>query len=265
MLDILQKKNQSNIVTTLTDELYLPARVYYKIHNTPLLKKTLRKLKCIQFYEEDPNCFSIFYYKEAKKLDLAIHYQEIEEGFYPLSIAECIIRSNSILHVDTESSRRAIELMGFLEKNIPYNLIEIISFAHMNKAFTSNEDEDFDGFSQQDYDNAFDDLVCNDKHGVSDQMKEALDLDPSIDLPTDQEKKEIIDDFLGQYERENYPDAEKLSIEYNRANYHYILNILALRSVIKENVAYKHFEGHQNYTSLDAIQEIIDRDNSDNH
>ena len=39
MLDIFKKKSQTEIVTTLTDELYLPTRVYYKIHNTPLLKK----------------------------------------------------------------------------------------------------------------------------------------------------------------------------------------------------------------------------------
>lgn len=35
--------------------------------------------------------------------------------------------------------------------------------------------------------------------------------------------------------------------------------MLVLRATIKENVAHAHFEGNKNYTSLDAMQEIMDR------
>jgi hypothetical protein len=37
------------------------------------------------------------------------------------------------------------------------------------------------------------------------------------------------------------------------------MNMLTLRATIKENVAHAHFEGNKNYTSLDAMQEIMDR------
>jgi hypothetical protein len=39
------------------------------------------------------------------------------------------------------------------------------------------------------------------------------------------------------------------------------MNMLTLRATIKENVAHAHFEGNKNYTSLDAMQEIMDRIN----
>jgi len=70
MFNIFKKKKQDILITTSTGELCLPVRVYYKIHNTRLLRKALRKLKCIQFTEEDDNWFTIFYCKEAKKLNL---------------------------------------------------------------------------------------------------------------------------------------------------------------------------------------------------
>ena len=72
MFNIFKKKKQDILITTSTGELCLPVRVYYKIHNTRLLRKALRKLKCIQFTEEDDNWFTIFYCKEAKKLSFNI-------------------------------------------------------------------------------------------------------------------------------------------------------------------------------------------------
>jgi hypothetical protein len=262
MFDVFKKESPSKIVTTVTDEIYLPTRVYYKIHNNSSLRKALRKLKCVHFSEEDTNCFTIFYYKEAKNLDLAIHYQNIEKEFYPIYIANCSITSNAVLRVDTESTRRAVEIMKLLVKNIPYNLMESIFFAHMNKAFLVKEGEDFDEFSPQDYDNAFDDLVCDDDSKLLNML---LEFDPDHGFALEQKNKGLkaIGSFTKQ-EKVRHLDAEKISIKCSRADYHHVLNMLAFRAVINENVVYKHFEGHKDYTFSDAIQEINNRTLPDN-
>ena len=240
----------------------LPVRIYYKIHNTRLLKKALRKLKCIQFTQEDDNCFTIFYCKEAKKLNLASHYQSVPKEFYPVPVADCNIKIGSTLYIDTNSLRRAVELIDFLVKNISSNLMEVIAFANMNKAFTVKEGEDFKGFSPQDYNNAFDNLVCNEDRGLYDKIM-ALDL--YSNHTREQEvylQSQILELFVSMVEQEegdNYPDAEKISIKYNRADHGQLINMLVLRATIKENVAHAHFEGNKNYTSLDAMQEIMDR------
>jgi hypothetical protein len=132
----------------------------------------------------------------------------------------------------------------------------------MNKAFTVKEGEEFKGFSSQDYNNVFDNVACDEDRGLYDKIN-ALDL--SSDHTTEQAvnlKSQVLELFVSiveQEEGENYPDAEKISIKYNRADHHQLMNMLVLRATIKENVAHAHFEGNKNYTSLDAMQEIMDR------
>ena len=222
----------------------------------------MRKLKCVQFDQEDDNLFTIFYCKEAKNISLSIHYQDVEKEFYPIPIADCSITPHSILHVDTESLRRAVELMRFVLKSIPSNLIEAVSFANMNKAYTVKEDEDFEGFLPEDYDNAFNNLVCNNDL-VS--FYKIQTLNRSDDFLTEQEKmdQESALSFLLQDKRTQYPNAEKFSIKCHRSEYSNMIKTLVFRAVIKEDVAWKHFEGYKDYTSRDAIQAIFDRVNSD--
>jgi hypothetical protein len=262
MFNVFKKKSADILITTSTEELCLPVRVYYKIHNTSLLKKALKKLKCIQSVEYDSNRFTIFYCKEAKKLNLATHYQDVPKEFYPVPLADCSITTGSILHIDTNSLRRAVELTDFLIKNIPYTLIEIISFAHMNKVSTVKEGEEFKGFSPQDYNNIFNNVICDDDLGLYDKVK-AVAL--SSNLTTEQEgdlKKQALELATAFSERDkskNYPDTEKILIKYTRANHHALINMLAFRAMIKENVAHKRFEGNKDYTLLNAIQAIMDQ------
>lgn len=262
MFNIFKKKKQDILITTSTGELCLPVRVYYKIHNTRLLRKALRKLKCIQFTEEDDNWFTIFYCKEAKKLNLASHYQSVPKEFYPVPVANCNIKTDSTLYVDTNSLRRAVVLIDFLVKNIPCNLIEIIAFANMNKASTIKEGDEFKGFSSEDYNNVFDNLVCNEDRELYDKII-ALGLFGYITREQEVNFKskvpELFASIVEQEEGENYPDAEKMSIKYNRAGHHQLMNMLTLRATMKENIAHAHFEGNKNYTSLDAMLEIMDR------
>ena len=216
MFNIFKKKKQDILITTSTGELCLPVRVYYKIHNTRLLRKALRKLKCIQFTEEDDNWFTIFYCKEAKKLNLA----------------SCNIKTDSTLYVDTNSLRRAVVLIDFLVKNIPCNLIEIIAFANTNKASTIKEGDEFRGFSSEDYNNVFDNLVCNEDRELYDKII-ALGLFGYITREQEVNFKskvpELFASIVEQEAGENYPDAEKISIKYNRADHHQLMNMLVLR------------------------------------
>ena len=38
--------------------------------------------------------------------------------------------------------------------------------------------------------------------------------------------------------------------------------MLTLKAIVKEKVAYKHYEGYKDYTSLDAIEELINQTDS---
>lgn len=106
---MFNKKSQDNkkkIVYTTTREAFMPVRLYYKIHNQHLLIKALRKPKCVVF--DDEKRFILAYYKEDKNLPLTVHYQDVPEGLYPITLAEGYIKQNSIMHLDIRSLRRAV-------------------------------------------------------------------------------------------------------------------------------------------------------------
>ena len=91
MFDFLKKKDDKNklqepkLIMTTTEELLMPVRLYYTIHNKKSLIKALRKLKCVLFSEKDDNHFIISYHKEAKKFNLAVPYQEVPKELYPIT------------------------------------------------------------------------------------------------------------------------------------------------------------------------------------
>ena len=104
--------SDEKVIYTTTNEPFMPVRLYYTIHNEYLLIKALRKLKCIEF--EDNKNFILSYFKEAKNLDLEVHYQDVPEDLYPVILAEGHVKQGEILHLDTKSLRRAVLVMDFL-------------------------------------------------------------------------------------------------------------------------------------------------------
>ena len=93
MLNILKSYNEGRLVKTSTGELFIPVRLYYRIHNKALLVKAINKLKCAEFAEWD-KYFIVSYYKEAKKLDLDVVYQEAPPELYPVRLADCYIKNS---------------------------------------------------------------------------------------------------------------------------------------------------------------------------
>lgn len=111
------------IVYTFTNEPVMPVRLYYRINNEELLIRSLKKLKCVWF--ESNRNFLLFYYKEAKNMDLEVYYQDVPERVYPLVLASGYIKQGSILHLDLDSLQRAVCVIDFLGKRIPPTIMEI--------------------------------------------------------------------------------------------------------------------------------------------
>jgi hypothetical protein len=161
-----KKLQEPKLIMTTTEELLMPVRLYYTIHNKKSLIKALRKLKCVLFSKEDENHFIISYHKEAKKFNLAVPYQEVPKELYPITLAEGYIVGNCKLHIDARSLRRGVELVDFLVKFIiPSSIIEITDMANYNKVTVARDEDEYYQWFNVNYSELFDNVRITD-HNV---------------------------------------------------------------------------------------------------
>lgn len=264
MFDFFKKKDGKNkpqepkLIMTTTEELLMPVRLYYTIHNKKSLIKALRKLKCVLFSEKDDNHFIISYHKEAKKFNLAVPYQEVPKELYPITLAEGYIVGNSKLHIDTRSLRRGVELVDFLVKFIiPSSIIEITAMANYNKATVARDEDEYYQWFNVNYSELFDNVRITD-HNVEllNPIQKLLEFHEDSNEEREHKTLEELDKkilLLKQQEIDHYPDVEKIALHYNRASHEEMMNMLGFRAVIKEVVAKKRYDGDRHFTSFDAI------------
>jgi hypothetical protein len=104
----------------------------------------------------------------------------------------------------------------------------------------------------------FDNLnIITDNESIKDVMSQiSNDINKTNDL-RDNDKKALFS-YLFEKEQQNYPSAEKFTIEYKKSDHHALIKMLTFRAGIKECVAIKRYNGDKNYTSLDAIKEFTE-------
>lgn len=248
--------NSYTVIHTTTNEPMMPVRLYYKVHNEDLLVRALKKLKCIGF--ENKKNFVLLYYKEAKNLDLEVYYQDVPEEFYPVILATGCIKQGSILHLDLKSLQRAVCIIDFLGKHIPQTIMEITSFAHSNKFTVIQNRQEIQALLDQNFDHIFlDSKIHNVNHviNLNDEVGTRR-LSSSSDQAMVNESLEM---FMPYVEEDiaNYPEFERISIHYNRQKHDNLIVWLSIRAVIKELVATAHYEGNNNYSSKDALNELF--------
>ena len=262
MFNIFRKSiEEPKLIMTSTEELFMPVRLYYKLHNKKALIKALKKLKCVLFSQEDENHFVISYHKEAKKIDLAIPYQEVPKELYPIALADGYIVGNSELRIDTKSLRRGVGMVDFLVKSIiPSNIIEIMAMANYNKATAARNEEEYYQWFNVNYDELFNNISISDYNAeLINVVKKILDPDEGSEERIEDRKLEEFDKkilLLRQQEIDNYPDAEKIALHYRRMNHEEMMNMLGFRAAIKEAVARRRYEGDEYFTSFDAVDNL---------
>jgi hypothetical protein len=263
MFDFFKKKDSQNkpqeqkLIMTSTEESFMPVRLYYKLHNKKSFIKALRKLKCVLFSDEDDNHFIISYHKEAKKIDLAVPYQEVPKELYPITLADGYIVGNAELRIDIKSLRRAVGLVDFLVKFIPFNIIEIAAMANYNKVISVRSEAEYYQWFNVNYDELFNNISTTDYNAeLSNIGQKIQDFYESSDEEIKEKQREEFDKkvlSLKQQEIDYYPDAEKIALHYNRSAHVEMINMLRFRAIIKEVVARKRYDGDQHFTSFDAI------------
>jgi hypothetical protein len=141
------------LVNTSTNEPLMPVRLYYTIENPKQFITELTKLKCVDSY--DDNSCIINYEHETKNLGLKVAYNEVPEGLYPIILASCISKVNGI-HINLKSFKRAVLLIGFIDRIVPRDIAKITHVATYNRLIFSSSMESTAKFIEdKNYDNIF--------------------------------------------------------------------------------------------------------------
>ncbi len=106
------------VVFTLTDELFLPSRLVYRVSNRPLLE---RKLAALASFEWEPfkNRWGWLYEHEAKGLGWPAAYERVPAERQPILLAACHLIGQDRLEVYLRSCERVVKFLQFFERHIP--------------------------------------------------------------------------------------------------------------------------------------------------
>lgn len=219
------------VAYTLTDEPMMLAGVCYKINNKYALIQKAKKLKCVAFPSTN-NHFIITYCKESKNLNLSQSHVEVGE----IVLAECTIKPNDLLFVQTHSLLRAVEIIQLLNKYLsPCITISYITYIN-NITFITSQEE-------------FAEL----------QNKDCFELFNNADV-TLQWPNGLADNSISTMEQalSTHVDIEKIAIDIDQMSFESLLSRLTVRVNVAAAVAIGRLD-NPDYTAADFIQEFAHR------
>ena len=135
------KKSSDNIlVTTMTHELFQPMRLYYCVHNRKKLDAQLKKLKCVDYYEESDE-WAILYTDEVANIQLGLPPEKVPPEAQPLIIARLHMSDEHSMIIDVRSIERASKILEFIHHHIPRKIAEVTHAAIYNQLITADSPE----------------------------------------------------------------------------------------------------------------------------
>ena len=113
----MKKPDQSMLVMTTTNELLLPSRIIYRVHDAQRLMTIFRKLRCM-IWEPPKRRWTWNYEHEAKALGFPAAYEAVPPERQPLVLASCYLIDPHTLHVYVRSTLRLIKFLVFFGQRV---------------------------------------------------------------------------------------------------------------------------------------------------
>ena len=126
-------------VGTMTGEVFIPIRLYYKIYDKSGVQATFRKICCMD-YDPANDRWTWLFDNEAKHLNFKKTYSSIPAHRRPIILGSFYTRVDTEMYIDVGSVDRAVKAVEFFDKHIDRSVAEVMYFAIYNK-ITSDEAE----------------------------------------------------------------------------------------------------------------------------
>jgi len=248
--------SSGKILMTTTDELCLPARLYYEVFDKNGLVEQLSKLKCVDWQDDDH--FFITYNNEAKNIGLSVPHKEVPKELYPIILAHGSLVNETQLYLDLRSFERATKMIPFIDKHIAQRITKVTHVATYNRmqtvahVATDNRMQAIAKFKKtiQLYD--YDKLFSSDNMIVVDPEKTLHELKVKAEKIQDTNEKIKMGEEYFQAQRD-FRLIEKFPVYYYEEGIGQITFALNIRM----RVAFKRWQGDVNYTVVDLLEETF--------
>jgi len=113
-----KRSDGRRLIMTLTDELFLPTRIVYRVKDREELISRFHNLRCIMF---DPfrTRWVWQYVFEATRIGLPVNYRRIPRERQPLVLASCYLLDRGAMQVYVRSALRVCKALVFFDRHIP--------------------------------------------------------------------------------------------------------------------------------------------------
>ena len=127
------------IIKTMTGEIFLPIRLYYKINRKSGLQARFSNLRCMN-YDQAGDRWVWLYDGDAKNLKLSVPYSSIPPDKRPIILGSFYSRADDQMYLDVGSVERAIKAIEFFDKRIKRVVAEVEYVAIYNKVCSTMDE-----------------------------------------------------------------------------------------------------------------------------
>jgi hypothetical protein len=239
-----EKKDDNKILLkTMTQEIYMLARIYYDLFDREKVQTIFSKLRCMDF-DTTRDCWVWLYKAETEKLKFEGSYYDIPIEHRPIILGLFHSNNDDEMYLNVNSFERAKKAIVFFDKYIPRTVAKVTDMEVLNKIFDS-----YDGTLPN-----HDDYFENKHKEIIDQERTINEL-KSITSSTKNplEKLEVALKHLENSSKQSLPELERFPIHFYEDGLAGLEGCLPMR----ETIALQHWAGNKDYTFYDIMQKII--------
>ena len=117
-ISLFQRSDGRRLMMTLTDELFLPTRIVYRVKDREELLSKFQNLRCMMY---DPFRVRWMWQHEfeATRIGFPVKYRLIPRERQPLVLASCYLLDRGAMHVYVRSALRVSKALVFFDRHIP--------------------------------------------------------------------------------------------------------------------------------------------------
>jgi hypothetical protein len=131
--------SKKQLLTTLTGEIFQPARVYYDLFDKETLQKTFSRMKFMDF-DSTRNRWVWLFTGKAKGIKFKNRYRDIPKRYQPIVLGSFYLRKEGEMFLEVYSFERATQGISFFDSKIPKGVARVTDITVINKLFNAEVD-----------------------------------------------------------------------------------------------------------------------------
>ncbi len=225
------------IIKTMTGEIFLPTRLYYKLHSKSGLQARFSNLSCMT-YDRAGDRWVWLYDGEAKNLKLSVPYSSIPPDKRPIILGSFYSRVDDQMYLDVGSVERAIKAIEFFDKRIKRAVAEVEYVAIYNRVCSTTDEHP--GY-------CFDKIFSN---------VHTDDIDLAVEAKLADARRFIEEGRVGEMmNAKNFELVEAFPVHYYEDGISHVETSLKAR----QTVAVARWSGQADYCMTDFINDVTKR------